>query len=201
VSSVSAVSFDPYDYAMHDDPYPVYARLRDEAPLYRNDEQDFWALSRHADVVAAFREPTRFSSANGVSIDPAAWGPRAHRISSFLALDPPRHTRMRALVSKGFTPRRVRDLQDSILGLTRRYLDRAIGHGSFEEADRAELRRLADTTVHRDAGVHDVPPAGVEAALTLVGYYADLVRERRRSPKADLTSALVTAEIDGDRPD
>ena len=220
MSHVSAVSFNPYDYAMHDDPYPVYARLRDEAPLYRNDEQDFWALSRHADVAAAFREPTRFSSANGVSIDPAAWGPRAHRVMSFLALDPPRHSRMRALVSKGFTPRRVRDLEHSILGLTRRYLDLAIEQRSFDfvtdfagllpmdvisdlvgvpEADRAELRRLADTTVHREVGVHDVPPAGVEAALTLASYYADLVRERRRSPKADLASALVAAEIDGDR--
>ncbi len=57
-----AVRYDPYDYAVHEDPYPTYARLREEAPLYRNDELDFWALSRHADVVAAFRDAQRFSS-------------------------------------------------------------------------------------------------------------------------------------------
>jgi len=85
----AAVTFSPYEYEIHEDPYPVYARLRDEAPVYRNEEQDFWALSRHADVTAAFRDPVRFSSANGVSLDPAAWGPYAHKTMSFLALDPP----------------------------------------------------------------------------------------------------------------
>ena len=93
---MSDLAFSPYDYQLHVDPYPLYARLRDEAPLYRNDELDFWALSRHSDVVAAFRDPARFSSSNGVSIEPSAWGRNAHRTMSFLALDPPRHTRMRA---------------------------------------------------------------------------------------------------------
>ena len=196
-------AFSPYDYQIHADPYPVYARLRDEAPLYRNDELDFWALSRHEDVGAVFRDPARFSSANGVSIEPSAWGSRAHRTMSFLALDPPGHTRMRALVSKGFTPRRVRDLERSITRLTRRYLDAALARGEFDfvgdfagllpmdvisdlmgvpEPDRAELRRLADVVVHREDGLHDVPAAGMHAALTLAGYYADLVTERRRNP-------------------
>ena len=214
------MKFSPYDYEIHEDPYPVYARLRDEAPLYRNEELDFWALSRHEDVAAAFRDHERFSSANGVSLDPSAWGRHAHRTMSFLALDPPRHTRMRALVSKGFTPRRVLDLEDSINGLARRYLDRALARGEFDfvgafagllpmdvisdlvgvpEADRAELRRLADLVVHREEGVLDVPQAGMAAALTLAGYYADLVSERRRAPRSDLTSALLRAEIDGDQ--
>src|SRR5439155_11124095 len=87
--------YSPYDYAIHDDPYPTYARLREEAPLYRNDDLDFWALSRHADVVAAYRDTTRFSSANGVSLEPTATGPHASRTMSFLAMDPPKHARMR----------------------------------------------------------------------------------------------------------
>src|SRR5580658_9406980 len=217
---MTALSFSPYDYAFHADPYPVYARLRAEAPLYRNDELDFWALSRHADVVAAFRDPARFSSANGVSLDPAAWGPQAQRTMSFLALDPPRHTRMRALVSAGFTPRRVRDLEARIRELASGYLAEVAERDSFDfvadfagklpmdvicellgvrAADRAELRRLSDTVVHREDGLFDVPQAGLEAALTLAGYYADLVADRRRLPAADLTSALLAAEIDGDR--
>ncbi len=213
-------SYSPYDYAVHEDPYPVYARLREEAPLYRNEELGFWALSRHADVAAAFRDHATFSSSNGVSLEPSAWGPHAHRTMSFLALDPPRHTRMRALVSKGFTPRRVKDLHDGILELTRRYLDPLLEKRECDfvadfagllpmdvisqmmgvpESDRAEVRRLADVVVHREEGLNDVPPAGMDAALTLVGYYQDMVAERRRAPRQDLTSALLDADLDGDR--
>jgi len=68
-------------------------------------------------------------------------------------------------------------------------------------ADRDEVRGLADVVVHREEGVHDVPPAGVEAALTLAGYYAEMIAERRRRRSGDLTSALLDAEIDGDRLD
>lgn len=213
-------NFSPYDYAVHEDPYPTYALLRERAPLYRNAELDFWALSRHADVAAGFRDHERLSSVNGVSIDPSAWGPHAHTTMSFLALDPPRHTRMRALVSKGFTPRRVRELEQRILVRTRRCLEPALDQrevdfvGEFAgrlpmdvisemmgvpEADRAEVRRLADLVVHREQGLDDVPPAGMEAALTLVGYYGDMLAERRRARTGDLTSALLDAELDGDR--
>ena len=66
-------------------------------------------------------------------------------------------------------------------------------------ADRDELRRLADLVLHREPGLRDVPPAGVDATLELVAYYADLVADRRRRPTEDLTSALVAAEIDGAR--
>jgi cytochrome P450 len=217
--------FSPYDYAIHDDPYPTYARLRDEAPLFRNRELDFWALSRHADVVDAFRDPTRFSSANGVSLEPSAYGPDAHRTSSFIAMDPPRHGRMRGLVSRAFTPRRVDTLEPRIRELAAIHLDRALadavgGTAQFDliadlagklpmdvvselmgvpAADRDELRRLADLVLHREEGNIDVPVAGMEATLTLVGYYADMVAERRRRPADDLTSALTDAELDGAR--
>lgn len=218
--SSGPVSFSPYDYAVHEDPYPTYARLRAEAPLYRNDEHDFWALSRYQDVLDAFRDPARFSNSHGVSLDPSAFGPHAHRSMSFLAMDPPRHTRMRSLVSRAFSPRRVAEMEDRIRELTRRHLDEAIERGTFDfiadfagllpmdviselmgvpEADRAEARRLADLVVHREEGVFDVPQAGMEAALTLAGYYAELVADRRRTPGTDMTSALLDADVDGDR--
>ncbi len=222
MAPAAQICYSPFDYAVHEDPYPFYARLRDEAPLYRNDELGFWALSRHADVSAAFRDHATFSNSHGVSLEPSAWGPQAHRTMSFLALDPPRHTRMRALVSKGFTPRRVKEMADGIRALARRHLEPALDKREFDfvadfagllpmdvisemmgvpEADRAEVRRLADLVVHREEGLNDVPPAGMEAALTLVGYYQDMVAERRRRPSGDLTSALLDAEIDGDRLD
>jgi cytochrome P450 len=216
----TTLTYSPYAYEIHDDPYPTYARLRSEAPLYRNDDLGFWALSRHDDVTAAFRDSARYSSAHGVSLDAAASGPHAHRTMSFLAMDPPRHGRMRALVSRGFTPRRVLDLEPRIRELTRLHLDAALEQGSFDfigdfagklpmdviseligvpGSDRDEVRRLADLLVHRDEGVNDVPPAGIEAALTLVGYYSEMLEQRRRSRTDDLTSALLDSEIDGDR--
>lgn len=217
---MTELCFSPYDYAVHEDPYPTYARLRAEAPLYRNEELDFWALSRHHDVLDAFRDPNRFSNSHGVALEPSAFGPHAHRSMSFLAMDPPRHTRMRSLVSRAFSPRRVAEMEDRIRALTCRHLEPALARGSFDfvadfagllpmdviselmgvpEADRAEVRRLADVVVHREEGVFDVPPAGMEAALTLAGYYGELLSDRRCSPRDDLTSALLEAEIDGDR--
>ena len=219
------VTFSPYDYQIHEDPYPVYARLRDEAPLYRNEELDFWAVSRHEDVAAAFRDTTHFSNANGVSLDPSAWGPRAKRTMSFLAMDPPRHTRMRALVSRGFTPRRVLDLEPRIRELARTHLDACLRAGTFDfvtdfagllpmdvvselvgvpQADRPTLRAHADTLLHREDGLVEVPRPAVEAALYLVGYFADMIADRRAQAdhgqdQRDLAAALLAAEIDGDQ--
>lgn len=212
--------YDPYAYEIHEDPYPTYARLRDEAPLYRNDQRGFWALSRHVDVLAAFRDSERFSNAEGVSIDPAASGPHAHRTMSFLAMDAPQHGRMRGLVSRGFTPRRVAGMEERIRELTLHHLERCLEAGSFDfvadlagkvpmdviselvgvpEADRAELRRLSDLLIHREKGMTDVPPAAVEASLELVVYYAEMIADRRANPGDDLVSALCEAELDGDR--
>jgi cytochrome P450 len=212
-TDLQPVAYSPYAYEIHEDPYPVYARLRSEAPVYRNDELDFWALSRHEDVLAAFRNLDGFSNAQGVSLEPSAFGPDAHKFMSFLALDPPRHTRMRSLVGKGFTPSKVAQMEEHIRAIALEHLEPALERGTFDfiadfagklpmdviselvgvpRADRAEVRRLADVVVHREDGVLDVPPAGMDAAMALVD-------ERRASRRDDLTSALLDAEIDGDK--
>lgn len=219
-ASLEPVTFDPYDYVFHEDPYPVYARLRAEAPLYYNAELDFYALSRHADVTAGFRNAAALSNANGVSLDPAAWGPHAHKTMSFLAMDDPRHMRMRKLVFKGFTPKRVADMETRIRELTLEYLEPALERGEFDwiqdfagklpmdviselmgvpAADRDDIRHMADMVMHRDDGVTDVPDSAIEASLNLVVYYSNMVAQRRENPTDDLTSALLGAEIDGDR--
>jgi cytochrome P450 len=211
--------YSPYDYDLHEDPYPVYRALREEAPLYENEELGFFALSRHADVLAALKDTQRFSNAAGVSLDRAMYE-SAETVMSFLAMDPPRHTRMRALVSRAFTPRRVAELEPRIRALADRYLSRlaAAGGGDFigefagrlpmdvisdllgvPEADRDELRRHADTMVHREEGMMDVPPAGIEASIACIRYFIDLVKDREQHPRDDLTSALLAAELDGDR--
>ena len=211
---------DPYSYDFHEDPYPYYKRLRDEAPLYRNDELNFWALTRHADVHKGFRNSTELSNRLGVSLDPISRTPEAYRTMSFLAMDDPAHLRLRTLVSKGFTPRRIRELEARVLELTREHLDSALQSESFDYItefagklpmdviselvgvpleDRQNLRSLADAVMHREDGVADVPQSALVAAMDLLVYYADMVKQRRRQPTDDLTSALLEAEIDGDR--
>ncbi len=220
MTTVAPLAYSPYDYAIHEDPYPTYARLRAEAPVFYNEELDFFAYARHADVLAAFRDVDHYSNAYGVSLDPAAFGPEAHRSMSFLAMDPPRHTRMRSIVGKSFTPRRVAAMEEGIRELAVALLDPALETGRFDfigdfagrlpmdviselvgvpPADRAEIRRLADLLVHREEGMHDIPPEGLDAALTLAGYYAEMVADRRRHERDDLTWSLLQAEIDGDR--
>ena len=130
---IAPLVFDPYDYAFQADPYPTYARLRAEAPLFHNEEQDFWALSRHADVTAAVRDDATFSNRMGVSIDRTAWSPHAHLVTSFLALDGAEQQRLRSLVSRAFTPRRVRELTPRVQQLTEKYFDAAFVDGGTHD--------------------------------------------------------------------
>jgi hypothetical protein len=215
---------DPYDYDFHEDPYPYYRRLRDEAPLYRNDALNFWAVSRHRDVHEGFRNSTTLSNRDGVSLDPVSRGPHASKTMSFLAMDDPDHLRLRTLVSKGFTPRRIRELEPRVTEIALRHLeimlDKATADGTVDyiaefagklpmdviselmgvpDSDRDRLRTMADGVMHREDGVTDVPAAAIEAALNLIVYYQEMIAERRRKPTEDLTSALLAAEIDGDR--
>jgi len=214
------VEFDPYAYAVHEDPYPFYRALRDEAPAYRNESLGFWALSRHADVLAAFKDPETFSNRHGVSLDRDAFHENADTTMSFLAMDPPRHTRMRALVSRGFTPRRVAELETRIAALAEEHLVALAGRARCDfiadfagklpmdvisellgvpPEDRAALRTWADTVVHREDGMRGMPPEAGAAALRMLEYFVRMVADRRRSPRDDLTGALLAAEIDGDR--
>jgi cytochrome P450 len=156
----------------------------------------------------------------GVSLDPASWGPNAKYAASFLAMDPPDQTRLRALVSRGFTPRRVQELEPRIRALASEYLATALDGDTVDfieefagrlpmdviselmgvpKADRAELRRLADVVVHREPGLRDVPKEGLDAAIALFTYFGEMIAQRRRTPSDDLTSALVEADVDGDR--
>ncbi|MBW2293757.1 MAG: cytochrome P450 [Deltaproteobacteria bacterium] len=212
------VEFSPYAYEFHEDPYPIYRRLREEAPVYHNEKAEFWALSRHRDVLAAFKDVKRFSNSHGVSIDPAARGAAARAGTSFLAMDPPEHTGFRSLVARSFTPRRVAALEPSIRELAARHLDALVGRDGFDaigdfagklpmdvisemmgvdEADRAELRSWADAMVHRDEGVHDVPPEGVEAFGKIRRYFQDLLAKLRKRPGDDLLSSLLGLEAKG----
>ncbi len=219
----TAALLDPYDYDFHEDPYPYYKRLRDEAPLYHNAELGFWAVSRHTDVLQGFRNTTTLSNRDGVSLDPISRGPHASKTMSFLAMDDPDHLRLRTLVSRGFTPRRIRELEPRVTELAVTHLDAMLEQAAdgtadyvaefagklpmdviselmgVPEADRDRIRALADGVMHREDGVTDVPAEAIEASINLIVYYQEMVAERRKKLTDDLTSALLEAEIDGDR--
>jgi hypothetical protein len=214
------VNFDPFAYEFHEDPYPTYRALRERAPVYRNDELGFWALSRHADVVAGFKDHERLCNSGGISLEMGDLGGDMSAVLSFLGMDPPRHTRMRGLVSRGFTPRRVAELEPRIRVLATQSIDRFIRAGRCDfvadfagrlpmdvvsemlgvpEGDRDTLRGWADTVLHREEGVRGVPPEGIAASMRLLDYFVKLVAVRRAKPGADLASALLSVEVEGDR--
>jgi cytochrome P450 len=215
------IEFSPYAYAFHEDPYPIYARLREEAPVYHNAAEGFWALARHDDVLTAFKTPRVFSNAQGVSIDPSSRRGGARAGTSFLAMDPPEHTRFRALVSRGFTPRRVAGLEARIREITVGLLDALVGARRFDAItdfagklpmdvisemlgvpapDRAQLREWADLLVHREEGQNDLPPAGVAAFGSIRRYFRERIAGFRKRPGDDLLSVLLGLDEDGFKP-
>ena len=180
-SQIDSPLLDPYSYDFHEDPYPYYQRLRDEAPLYRNEELGFWALSRHADVHQGFRNSTTLSNRFGVSLDPASRGPHASKTMSFLAMDDPGHLRLRTLVSKGFTPRRIRELEPRVTEIARQHLDTMVEKATsgavdyvdefagklpmdviselmgVPDPDRAQVRAWADSMSPKSAAIDSKP--------------------------------------------
>ncbi|KAA8880053.1 cytochrome P450 [Nocardia colli] len=214
-----SLQYSPYDFDVHRDPYPYYARLRSESPVYRNDTDDFWALSRHADVLAALRDSDRFSSANGaIRMEPAFWGPQAEQMFSFVAMDPPRHTRLRGLVTRAFTQHRVQGLEPRLREIARRLLDPLLERGSFDfmadfagpypteviaelvgvpERDRDMLRKLGMEIMYNDEQSTDLRPEAIQAIGAIIGYYTELTIERANDRRDDLLSGLLDA-ADGD---
>lgn len=212
-----------------------FARLRRDAPVSRqrppedvlglaqdtNDE--YWAVVRHADVRAISREPTRFCSGQGVLFGDAP--PEMLEASqSFLAMDAPRHTLLRGLVNRAFTPRQVKRIEDGIRANARRVVREAApaGGGDFveliakrlplmtisqmvgvPEADRETVVAAADAMVSLadPEFVGDREPLAVlgDALWTLTSTAQALAAEREEEPADDLMTALVQADVDGQR--
>ncbi len=131
MTDITDVSWDPFDVDIDDDPYAVWRRLRDEAPVYYNAEYGFYALSRFDDVERAHREPATFSSAHGTVLEMMGPDPVVST-SMMIFMDPPDHTRLRSLVSRAFTPRRVAQLESRIRELSAGFLDAQQGNSTFD---------------------------------------------------------------------
>jgi cytochrome P450 len=117
--------YDPFDPSIQADPYPVYQALRDDHPVYWSHASRSWVLSRHADVGAALDDPATFSSASGIYPTPRGIDMTQLFLPMMIMTDPPRHSQLRALVSRAFTPRRIARLEAGIDTLSSQLLDDA----------------------------------------------------------------------------
>ena len=124
------VYYDPYDYEIDADPYPVWRRLRDEAPVYYNEKHDFWALSRYDDVLRGLLDHESFVSSHGIMLEIITDEP--YGIPMMIMMDPPEHTKLRKLVARAFTPRRIADLEVKIAALANEFLDSVDGEDEFD---------------------------------------------------------------------
>jgi cytochrome P450 len=134
VTAATDIYYDPYDFDIDTDPYPVWKRMRDQAPLYYNERYDFYALSRFADVEEASTAWQTYSSAKGIQLEMVK---RGHPVPPglFIAEDPPEHDMHRLILSRAVTPRRVLALEPRIRELCAEYLDPHVGSGGFDLVD------------------------------------------------------------------
>jgi cytochrome P450 len=214
VAAVTDVYYDPYDFEIDADPYPVWRRLRDEAPLYRNERYDFYALSRFEDVEAASRDWRTYSSARGTVLELIKNGmdPTPGMI---IFEDPPDHDRHRALLSRVFTPKRMEALESRVAELCAGALDPLVTEGRFDfvadlgahmpmrvigmllgipEADQEAVRDRFDASMRLADG--HMPDSLPPRALSGDDGFAEYVAWRADHPSDDLMTELLTAEVE-----
>ncbi len=212
--STSITAYNPFAGAVKESPYPFYDWLRQEQPVYYNEPQDFWALSRYEDVVWAARTPEIFSSAQGV-------GPDKRYGLSMISNDPPLHTRLRKLVARAFTPRQIASYAPWIQAIIDDLLDAVIAKGSFELVDdlaiplpvtvisfilgvepeyRHDFKRWSDDVVEFSAGTaHGFPREKLrESWNEFRAYFSEMMERRLRSPQDDVVTLLAHADDEGD---
>ena len=204
--------YDPTSWETQQDPYPTYQWLRDEAPVYHNEKLGFYALSRFQDVWDATLDWKTFTS---------TYGPTLEKVESALpimiSMDPPKHTRVRALVAKAFTPRRVATLEPMVRGIVRERLaglEPGMQIDLFEQLassmpmdvisnllgvpaeDRDRVRHLTNQMMHREPGELSATARMEQIGAQLFAFFSELIALRRRKPQDDLLSRLIAAELD-----
>jgi cytochrome P450 len=199
VTSDTDVYYDPYDVGINADPYPTYARLRDEAPIYYNEHYDFWAISRHSDVEHALANWEVFSSRRSDILELLQ--------SKFdmpggvmMFQDPPEHSMLRGLMSRVFTPRRMAAIEDQIRQYCIRCLDPLVGSGGFDII--AELASMMPMRViGMLLGIPESEQISVRDADSIADgrIYADYVEWRSKNPSDDLMTTLLNVEFDDER--
>jgi cytochrome P450 len=221
VNVSDTVTFDPFSRAYFDDPTEMYRQLVEQDPVHWSEKYGFWALSRWDDVADASKDWATFSSAYGITIEQIVAHRRAE-MESIIMIDPPRHDRLRSLVSRVFTPKAVTSLEPMVREVISEVYDALGDRTSFDviqdvsgpfpveiisrmlgvpEADRQMIRHQLDIALTRDEGEMHTTEQGLEAFVVLGTYFYELVVEKRRlveagTPGDDMLTGLVQAEYE-----
>ena len=208
--------FNPYSDVFFDDPYETYRWMRDEAPVYYSERWDFYALTRHEDVVAAHRDWETFSSAYGVTLDALSM---RHRFSTnmLIIMDPPEHERLRKLVRQVFTKAAIANLEPLVVEVVTSYVDTLKGKQNFDvvadfaalfpveiissmlgvpAGERQQIRLWTDGFLHREENNPFATESGVADSMAMGEYFLELAHEKRLNPDDLIISRLVTATYD-----
>lgn len=214
MTQVEELYWDPFDVEIDADPYDIWRALRDDAPVYRNERFDFWALSRYDDVEAAHRDPATFSSAHGTVLEIMT----EETVPSGMMIfqDPPEHTRLRTLVSRAFTPRRMLSLEEHIRELCDELLAPWTPGSTFDFVadfgatlpsmvicellgvpadDRTYVKEQIDTTFHIEPDVGMVNDVSLTARIQIDAYLRELIQARAADPGDDLLSGLAQTDL------
>lgn len=211
--------FDPFSQEFFDDPYECYRWMRTEAPVYYSEQYDFYALTRHEDVAAAYKDYETYSSAYGVDLAMVQSGGPPPEVRLLQFMDPPEHRHMRSVLNKLFTPRAIQMRRSMITAVIDKYLD-AIEGDTFDAVQQfsapfpvevitamlgipedhvQQVRLWTDATLHREPGQLTMDANGERAVEESSAYYYDVVQQRRAQPgEGDLFSLLMAAEIERD---
>ena len=220
----SGVAYNPLSRQTAQDPYPVYAALRDRDPVHRSALMNAWMFTRHADIDTILRDHRRFSNdpRKGTLSSRQRAGLPADEEFTMLFLDPPDHKRLRALVNKAFTPKAVNALEPHIRSLLGTLLDEIDDPAGFDlmqavaqplpviviaemlgvpPEDRAQFKIWSDQRARTlEPSIDARERALAETAnKSLNDYFRPIIEERRAAPQDDIVSALAQAEEEGDR--
>lgn len=200
-------------------PWPMYQMLRQSQPAFYLEQYDIWLVFRYDDVRTVLSDHANFSSRFG---DMQGSAEHAGPGASLITLDPPRHTQLRSLVTRAFTPRAVAALEPRIEAITNELLDNVIGTGRMDlvedlsyplpviviaemlgipASDRDQFKHWSDLVVaSADQSVGGtMDPASRQASDDMYAYFRTIITARRSAPKDDLISALLAAEIEGEK--
>jgi cytochrome P450 len=208
-----ALYYDPYDFDIDADPYPVWKRMRDEAPVWHNEQYDFWALSRFDDVEKCSIDWNTYRSGRGTVLEIIQQGVEIPP-GSILFEDPPTHDVHRSLLSRVFTPRRIAELEPKVRAFCARSLDPLVGSGGFDfiadlgaqmpmrtigmllgipEQDQEALRDKIDAGLRLEEGA---PPERATLDYDDDRGFGEYLDWRKEHPSDDLMTELLLAEFE-----
>ena len=212
------VEFDPFSRDYFYDPYGTYKRLRDERPVYHNPKYGFYALSRWDDVVDASKDWRTYSSSMGVDLASITKREKP-TFDSLIMIDPPKHDRLRALVSRVFTPRAVLSLEPMIREVVTGFFDDLGDRREFDlvqevsgpfpveiicrmlgiaEGERQQVRHWLDLVLTREEGELDYGEEAKEASIEMGAFFYQLAGEKRRNPDDGMIARLTQVEVADD---